>query len=147
MSKKPQDDDAADDDSAASLANDLKMLSEMNIDQDFNVWSEFRSSFAVAQGKRESLQSLSRSSRISRGSKASIGHSTGSRTSTTPVVLGVQNKFNASEKSIDHLEESKHSDLSHSDHGHDEPVLDVSFSTLTPGEVRDIRAWNTRLSR
>mmetsp|Transcript_11818 Transcript_11818/g.25916 ORF Transcript_11818/g.25916 Transcript_11818/m.25916 type:complete len:605 (-) Transcript_11818:1148-2962(-) len=144
MSKKPQCQAAADDDDDSSIEDDLKILNEMNIDEDFNAWSEFRNS--LAGGRRESLESL-----MSR-SMVSISNTDHSAASITPVVLGVQNKFSASEKSIAEcdIDESKgkdssgiDSELSHSDHA----PLDVSFSTLTPGEIRDIRAWNIRLSR
>ena len=51
---KPQDYDS---DEADEIDDDLKMLNEMNIDDDFNVWSDFRKSFC-ANGQKESLQSL-----------------------------------------------------------------------------------------
>ncbi|KAL7538282.1 hypothetical protein ACHAWF_006043 [Thalassiosira exigua] len=123
----PQDQDDSDGD---SIAGDLKKLNEMDIDRDFNAWSEFRSSFAV-RGGRQSLASL-----VSRSSLKSS-------TSTTPVVLGKQNKFDASEHSIAESDLEESVGKNRRDHG----SLDVSFSSLTPAEKRELRTWNTRLTR
>lgn len=161
MSNKPGDHEAAasDDDSAAEIENDLKILADMNIDQDFNVWSDFRNSIAV-RGKRESLDStFSGKLSSSMRSIGNTGHSD-SATSTTPVrVLGMpNNKFQLSQKSIAESDlgestgrsigssEFASSELSISAHPHD-TSLDVSFSALTQGEMRDIRAWNLRIAR
>ena len=113
---QPQDYDSEDE--AAEIEDDLKILNAMTKDQDFNVWSDFRSSVAVQQrgsGGRDSLQALiSRSSQVSTRSRASgrmsvsrSGHSVHSRQgsmesleesfgksdvsnlSTNPVVAGV----------------------------------------------------------
>eukprot|EP00578_Thalassiosira_sp_NH16_P013609 CAMPEP_0181113522 /NCGR_PEP_ID=MMETSP1071-20121207/20392_1 /TAXON_ID=35127 /ORGANISM="Thalassiosira sp., Strain NH16" /LENGTH=516 /DNA_ID=CAMNT_0023197565 /DNA_START=216 /DNA_END=1763 /DNA_ORIENTATION=- len=130
MSSKPQDRGVDD-----SIDNDLKFLREMNIDNDFNAWSEFRSSIAVRGKSGESLDSF-----VSRGlSKKSIGNTDHSSTSTSTT----PNKFLMSEKSI------TESNLGEDSEPHTDNVqqLDVSFSTLTPGEMRDIRAWNIRMAR
>lgn len=118
---KPQDNIMADDD---SLEDDLKMLNEMNIDQDFNIWGDFRSSFAV-KGRRESLDSLM-----------------GSRSST---------RVSITDKSVAIPEDSDNRSSDLSDHhaiDHSASLdLDVSLSALTSGEKRDLRAWNIRLAR
>jgi len=120
------DDGVSDDDSAAEIENDLLILKAMDIENDFNVWSDFRSS--LYPKKRESLESLfSRSSLISKqlSSKELLG-------------------FSESSIDIDDFEESEESDnFEVSRTGSDS----VSFSSLSPGEQRDIRAWNIRLSR
>ncbi|KAL9183458.1 hypothetical protein ACHAXT_004314 [Thalassiosira profunda] len=161
---KAQDPDAAASDDDDSVAEDLKILSEMNIDEDFNVWGDFRNSFAV-KGQRDSLASLI--------SSRSSGVSSASKTSATPAVPGVQNKWEPHEKSITEndlivdfgaLEKEEDAPRDAEDDGEgatetaqdSAPIeqgddrgesLDVSFSRLTPGEQRDIRAWNLRLSR
>ena len=125
---QPQDYDSEDE--AAEIEDDLKILNAMTKDQDFNVWSDFRSSVAVQQrgsGGRDSLQALiSRSSQVStrasgRMSVSRSGHSGHSRQgsmesleesfgksdvsnlSTNPVVVGVPSnhqKFMLSKNSI-----------------------------------------------
>eukprot|EP00585_Thalassiosira_rotula_P008715 CAMPEP_0196136728 /NCGR_PEP_ID=MMETSP0910-20130528/4940_1 /TAXON_ID=49265 /ORGANISM="Thalassiosira rotula, Strain GSO102" /LENGTH=614 /DNA_ID=CAMNT_0041397063 /DNA_START=35 /DNA_END=1879 /DNA_ORIENTATION=+ len=49
-----QDHDNSNDDSAAEMENNFKILDEMNIDKDFNVWGDFRKSVSL---KKESLKS------------------------------------------------------------------------------------------
>lgn len=94
---KPQDYDS---DEADEIDDDLKMLNEMNIDDDFNVWSDFRKSFC-ANGQKESLQSLvTKSLRISQ--------------------LSID---------IDAIGEETDDDV--------QQRLEVSFSTLNPGEQRE----------
>mmetsp|Transcript_50356 Transcript_50356/g.107241 ORF Transcript_50356/g.107241 Transcript_50356/m.107241 type:complete len:616 (+) Transcript_50356:155-2002(+) len=115
---KPQDHDVVDDHSASEIEDNLKLLNDMNIDQDFNIWGDFRGSDAM--GQRDSLKSL-----IS-----------GSLT------------VSASEQSRCQRDsdESKEKDSSHEIDSGDRS-LSVSFSALTSGEKREIRSWNIRLSR
>ena len=74
MSKVTAHDNGSDDDEEQSIEDDLKALQEMDIDKDYNVWSDFRNSFSVS--KRENLCNLSPSSRPVGSS--SIGTSYGS---------------------------------------------------------------------
>lgn len=97
------------------------------------VWNDFRNSFAVR--KRGSLESVA--------SRSSISNTSRSRTSMTPVVMGVQNRYDA--PSEDNRGSAVESEMSKSESG--QAPLDVSFSVLTPGEQRDIRAWNIRMAR
>lgn len=115
---KPQDHDAADDDSAAESEDDLNILKEMNIDHDFNVWSDLRS----------------------------LRVSVSSNLGTTPVVPGVKNDSDESngKDNIQGIDSSAHFGLTSSAYS---DTLSVSFSRLTPEEKRGIRAWNIRLSK
>ena len=141
MMSKPQSQNAnapADDDS--SIEDDLKILNEMNIDCDYDAWSEFRGSFSVET--RKSLQET-------RASMDSV-------TSTTPAILGVK----ASRNGLGH-EESLLSvyDIIFEDRAavtesckpapkkKERDTLDVAFSELSAAERNDLRAWNRRLSR
>ena len=40
-----------------SINDDLEILNNMNIDEDFNIWNDFRASVAVKK-KRESIESV-----------------------------------------------------------------------------------------
>jgi hypothetical protein len=118
-------DDASDDDSAAEIENDLAILAAMNIEDDFSAWSDFRKSLAVP-AKRASLESLFLQS--STASKRNL-------TSSLEDFGGSLEDFGDSEKDDDFKEDS--GSCNH-----------VSFaSSISPGELRDIRAWNKRLSR
>ena len=111
-------DDVPDDDSAAEIEEDLLTLKAMDIEHDFNSWSDFRSTLSIP--KRESLESLF--------SRSSIAYKTTREGSEI---------FNDSEED----DTFDYASGSGSDSNY------VSFSSLTPGERRDIRAWNIRLSR
>ena len=127
---KQQDDDDADDDeySEAEIENDLAILNGMNIEEDFNTWSSFRSSFiANPRKQRDSLTSL-----FSQSSKRLI-------------TTGGSMRF---ESSIDELniydddDDDDHDDDNAGDH-----VMEEFNTSTTQFEWRDIRAWNMRLSR
>lgn len=133
-----------------SINDDLEILNNMNIDEDFNIWNDFRASVAVKK-KRESIESVF-SKRSSSKSKVSTPGDIGdSHSSTSAVVLGVrEKKFEASEISIAEINISGKGEEECGDdekpHGGDNS-LDVSFSTLTAGERRDLRQWEARLGR
>jgi hypothetical protein len=122
-------DDVSDDESAAEIEEDLLILKAMDIEHDFNSWSDFRSTLSVP-GKRDSLESLfSRSSIIHKSRRKASDFSEGS-------ISIDENEFNDSEEDDTFDVSGSRSDGNH-----------VSYSSLTPGEQRDIRAWNIRLSR
>ena len=99
---KPQDHGG---DEAAEIDEDLKLLNEMNIDEDFNVWSDFRKSFC-RNGQKESIRSL-----VTKSQR---------RASRT---------FSDESLDLDGIGEEIEDEVKQS--------LEVSFSTLTPGEQRE----------
>ena len=134
--------------SGESLENDLEILNNMNIDEDFNVWNEFRASVAIKK-KRESIESVFSKRSSSKKSTPGVGDS---HSSTSAVVLGVrEKKFEASEISIAEINISEKGEdecgYDEKPQGGDDKSLDVSFSTLTAGERRDLRQWDARLGR
>ncbi len=125
---------------ASKIDNDdddeLKILSELIIDQDLNPWSEFRASIAIVSqskgGGDDSLQSLfTRLSTIS----AKL-----SNAPTACVVLGDEKQL--SEISI----ADEQVVVSNNDIQGNDTVSEVKCA-LTPMEQRDMQSWNDRLSR
>jgi hypothetical protein len=114
--------DVSDDDSTAEIENDLTTLAAM----DLSLWSDFRSSFAVPD-KRLSLESLFLKS----------------QTISTRNLSSLTGGIGIDEDDFDDSEEND----TFEDSGSGSSGYHVSFSSLTPGEQRDIRAWNIRLSR
>lgn len=122
-------DDVPDDDSAAEIEEDLLTLKAMDIEHDFNSWSDFRSTLSIP--KRESLESLF--------SRSSIAYKTTREASEI-----FEGSISIAEGDFNDSEEDDTFDYAS---GSDSDSNYVSFSSLTPGERRDIRAWNIRLSR
>mmetsp|Transcript_14754 Transcript_14754/g.31269 ORF Transcript_14754/g.31269 Transcript_14754/m.31269 type:complete len:619 (-) Transcript_14754:64-1920(-) len=111
---------AANGGSTAEIEDDLEILKEMEIiDEDFNAWSEFRSEVGRRgeEGGRGSMESLATLSAKWKSSGSNQGGD-GSHTK-------------------EKVKRDKISDAK----------LQVSFSRLTRGEKRDIRAWEIRLAR
>lgn len=107
----------------AEIENDLAILNGMDIDEDFNAWSSFRSSFtAHPRYQRDSLTTLF------------------SQTSRKLSATGGSMRF---ESSIDELNICDGEDNDDDDDNADEHVVEEFNSSST----RDIRAWNIRLSR
>jgi hypothetical protein len=135
MSSEARDkDDVPDDDSAAEIDDDLLKLKAMNIEHDFNSWSDFRSSLSARTlsdpTKRDSLESLF--------SRSSIAYKAGRETSVIS-----EGSISVSDNDFKDSEEDDTFDAS----GSGSNGIYASFSELTPDEQRDIRAWNIRLSR
>ena len=135
-------------DSGVVAADDdlMKDLAKMDIDGDFNcwygAWSDFRANIASGgetRMGRDSLQSLrEKSMRVSAHLR-----STSSRNDVSgDEIFGLDGieKYDCGDEP-----EDAPSDNTDDDTDQDQP-LEVLFS-LTPGEYRDIRAWNARLSR
>lgn len=117
------------DDEEQSIEDDLKILNNMDIDKDFNVWSDFRNSFSVA--KRESMRQLNESSRHSRTSVSTMG-------SIREIDAG----------DCEDVPKFKQSDNdSTCGRGSSRYSLCVKFSPLSSAERRDIRQWAVRLER
>ena len=159
---------------AAEIGDDDDLniiLDELIIDQDFNPWSEFRSSIAaVRSGSRsrsregegdDSLQTLfTRSSTIAiattREEKLSADGQPYADTTLVAIVdvdiesLGNQKPIPIDEKQCQEVDDSESqgrfiaAEIDSSPSSDDWPIV---FSSLTPGEQRDNRSWNTRLSR
>ena len=149
---KPQDtkqvDVEADDD---SVEDDLAILKNMNIDEDFNIWDDFRASIAISQKKRGSVEAVYSNKRGSSGQESiDIGDSC---SSTRAVVSGVQEskRFNVSELAISEID--VYNDRKGEDKGGNSSNINKvkacpdTPSTLTQGELKDISLWNTRLAR
>jgi hypothetical protein len=127
MSNPPPQDQGDD-----SVEDDLRILNEMNIDRDFNMfekrdstgaWSDFRDAFSPAE--KESLH------RLSLRSSASLSHMGVS--ALTPR----DNYDNDEPESNQRNSEAAASDSS----------LNVGFSPLSTDERRDIRTWAVRVER
>lgn len=143
MSDELQDGDCNNDDK-----DDLKNHNEFIIDQDFDPWSEFRASIALITQSRsrgdDSLQSLfTRLSSISTRSRSSKAlNADPICTSIACVALDDSDL----RQSSDHC--SQENDIvSEVDSATSKNSRSVIFSKLSPGEQRDIRSWNVRLSR
>jgi len=161
---KPQDikqvDVEADDD---SVEDDLAILKNMNIDEDFNIWDDFRASIAISQKKRGSVDAVYSNKRGSSGQESSIDIGDSCRSSidigdscssTRAVVSGVQEskRFNVSELAISEID--VYNDNKGGDKGSNSSDIKSvkgtcpdTPSTLTQGELKDISLWNTRLAR
>ena len=134
---KPQDpvggDATADDGFEAEF-----QLQELIIDGNSNAfsdsWTNFRSSMrSNASGKhRECLGLLASMSKRTLALSSSSG-----LVDTVDEVKGKEDNDNTDGGKIGASRPSAHGN----------GPLDVPFSNLTPGEKRDLRAWNTRLSR
>lgn len=123
-------DDVPDDDSAAEIEEDLLTLKAMDIEHDFNSWSDFRSTLSVTT-ERDSLASLfSRSSIVYKATREA------SEISEVSISIAEDDVNDNEEDDTFDYASGSGSDGNH-----------VSFSSLSPGERRDIRAWNIRLSR
>ena len=123
-------DDASGGDSAAVIDNDSENLAVMDIENDLSLWSDFRRSLAVPD-KRSSLENLFLQS--SDASKRNLNMSSLS-------LDGVDGDDVDDSEKNDNLNKD-------GDSGFGSSCNNVSFSSLSPGELRDIRAWNMRLSR
>ena len=122
-------DDASDDNSAAEIENDLAILAAMDIDNDFSLWSDFRRSLAVPE-RRASLESLF------------LQSSTASKRN-----LNMSSLSSGLDIDGDDADDSEKDDNFKEDSEFGSSCNNVSFSSISPGELRDIRAWNIRLSR
>lgn len=133
---KAQDSSTVDDEEQ-SIEDDLKILNEMDIDKDFNVWSEFRNSFSVA--KREDMRQLSISKNDIKSSISTMGSISESTVSESDVC---EYDNNASG--------NRHASLKRNDTNSTcgrRSSLYVKFSPLSADERRDIREWAVRLDR
>eukprot|EP01082_Thalassiosira_pseudonana_P013584 g11955.t1 g11955 contig6:930768-931331(+) len=129
----------------ASVDDDLAILNSMDIDSDFNVWSDFRSSFSIE--KREALRRMS--------SRGSIGDSGRSGNTTGAVIEEM--KLGASKLRSSGMVPITEIDITASTNSvvrgdsealdNDGDDLHVAFSSLSVAEQKDIRAWNVRLAR
>lgn len=105
---------------------DLKRLGEMDIDQDFNVWSEFRKTVS-SRGGSDSFRSFV----FQASSRKLSGDALNSQESKLSTPLG---EVDDGEEKPVHAENKDNS-------------LVVSFPKLTAFEQRDIRTWDIRISR
>ena len=115
----------------SSIEDYLRFLNEMDIDKDFNVWSDFRNSFTEAT--KESIRKLSVSG-LDR-ERESSGVSTLDSISEPAACRDTVNFYST---------ETGQSKLHRGD---SEASLYVKFSPLSAAERRDIRAWAVRLER
>lgn len=125
------------DDESKEIDDDLKILNEMDIDKDFNVWSEFRHSFTTT--KRESIRQLSTSAR--RNCSGAIEESTRTMDSISESLASEELDIGQSDQATIHRKEST------SSCGGSRSSLYVKFSPLSCAERRDIRSWAVRLER
>eukprot|EP00804_Cyclotella_cryptica_P001785 CCRYP_018588-RB/>CCRYP_018588-RB protein AED:0.29 eAED:0.29 QI:100/1/1/1/0.8/0.66/6/1051/628 len=117
----------------SSIDDDLRFLNEMDIDRDFNVWSDFRLSFTEAS--KESIRNL----RMLRGS---IGDSTLGSISESAACPGI-----ADVNSTETAQSKLHRGDSEASIAKSLSSLYVKFSPLSAAERRDIRSWAVRLER
>ena len=127
----------APDDERQEIEDDLKILNEMDIDKDFNVWSEFRHSFTTT--KRESIRQLSTSAR--RTCSGAIGESTLTMGSISESLASEELDIGQTDQATVHRLDST------SSCGGSRASLYVKFSPLSCAERRDIRSWAVRLER
>mmetsp|Transcript_20959 Transcript_20959/g.44040 ORF Transcript_20959/g.44040 Transcript_20959/m.44040 type:complete len:646 (-) Transcript_20959:824-2761(-) len=116
---------------------DLQLLNEMNIDGDFNVWSDFRDSFNAE--KRQSL-------RVTRQSMKH-GAINDSASSTSSAIIGapLTNKRGSVESFCeDELERDKEKGKAQCDGN---IYSERAFNKLSPAERADIQEWKKRLTR
>ncbi len=130
-----EDDDEVDLDSTAE--RDLQILNEMNIDGDFNVWSDFRNSFT--DDRRQSL----------RATRESMKHGSidDSISSNSHAIMGVpQTNRIGSVESI--CEEDLERDAEKGKAQCDDNIYsERAFNKLSPAERADIQEWKKRLTR
>jgi hypothetical protein len=120
------------------MEDDLRLLNEMDIDKDFNVWSDFRRSFTEA--KKETIRNVSMC-RMDCGS-GSIGGSTLGTISESAACPDTAD-FNSTETGQSKL----HRGDSEASIARSLSSLYVTFSPLSAAERRDIRSWAVRLER
>lgn len=135
---KAQDSSTVDDEEQ-SIEDDLKILSEMDIDKDFNVWSEFRNSFSVA--KREDMRQLSASAKVDIKSSISTMGSISECAISESDVCEDDNDESGTANSASLKRNDTESTCGR------RSSLFVKFSPLSADERCDIREWAVRLER
>lgn len=157
-------DEQQDDNSAAEIDDDdLNILDELIIvvdDHDFNPWPDFRESDAVIRSRgREGDDSLQSLFARLRSEKSSITDNTCTDTASVSLALAVVASSGVQEQSSEmstaeeqdqdvEVEDRLENNLvAETDASPSSDISNIVFSSLTPGEQRDNRSWNTRLSR